>query len=685
MKYFRSAWTIFITTLVMISSLVVYAQVNQPRHLIASGGGFAQPQDTFFRALENRVSTSDLKSLQILVLPVGMGSNPNSITDAERTAQLADAEQQRQELEADCQANIPPEVSCSAILVPVITNKDAQASPSIAEFSSNPDGIYFLQSDARSILEVLRGTKLEKEIANAYQAGTILSGSGNLFSRIFIQGYRPKFGPARVLTFGAILTDQSGREGGIAVFPEQAVVDTLPFSENRFGRLLNAISGSGAPHLGLGIENATGFELIDDDQIEGVFGESVVTVLDAETYQSANRVIYQPGTNLISIKNVVINLIGPGDTTYSLLQRTSSLGSTETSFSRDFDSLLLPPGSGNILLTSNLLEDPAGMDALIDFTNISGGQNANLLILAVGYSDGNTAELETGLIRQKLAVPNSVLILSPDIQEPIQIDEDITGIILTGPEPSTMTLDGLMEIKNDWLSGLPILADRAGASILGLQFPSKFSPEEDLPPFSPGRFQLQPGLGFIQANIEPEGLRNSSWERMLTTAYLSPLDLSIGISPGADIHFTSESVSISGYNIVSMVDFRNAQLAAGSTGAYQVSNGIIDVYTPGESIRTIQADSQQLFIHAPTPVLETIVPAPNVYPTPTILPAEDLEAPTEAPREKPPTRTPRPTGTPIPTPPPSDPGTTNLMVFFGVLSVVVVIVGVWLNRQIAVE
>jgi hypothetical protein len=58
--------------------------------------------------------------------------------------------------------------------------------------------------------------------------------------------------------------------------------------------------------------------------------------------------------------------------------------------------------------------------------------------------------------------------------------------------------------------------------------------------------------------------------------------------------------------------------------------------------------------------------------------------PTSAPPEKknsPPTRTPRPTTTPVPIPPAADPNATSLMILFGLIAVIVVVVGVWLNRS----
>jgi hypothetical protein len=209
--------------------------------------------------------------------------------------------------------------------------------------------------------------------------------------------------------------------------------------------------------------------------------------------------------------------------------------------------------------------------------------------------------------------------------------------------------------------------------------------DQALPPFTPGRYQLQTGLGFVQANIEPLALTSHSWERSITSSYLFPETLSIGLAPGAALKIDSETASILGTNVVTLVDLRTATITTGESGIYEIANGLLDIYTPGEQIQALVADAEAAPIHAPTPELAVTTPPPEPIPTATLAAEVVQPEPTEAPRTRPPTRTPRPTGTPVPTPPPSDPGTTNLMVFFGVLSVVVVIVGVWLNRQIAVE
>jgi hypothetical protein len=55
--------------------------------------------------------------------------------------------------------------------------------------------------------------------------------------------------------------------------------------------------------------------------------------------------------------------------------------------------------------------------------------------------------------------------------------------------------------------------------------------------------------------------------------------------------------------------------------------------------------------------------------------------PKAPPNQGKPTRVPRPTPTPRPIPPPSNPSDANLMIAFGVLVVIVILVGVWINRR----
>ena len=685
MKYYRIAWTLPLLFSVMLTLVVASAQAPYPTHLIPRGGEFSEHSTPFFNALSLRADQWGLNSIQILVFPGGIASNSGIISDAERNAQLTTADQWRQEIEANCQASMPLGVACTAELVPVITRADALAAPALRDLVSNPDAIVFLQNNAQRILEILQDTRLATDIISAYKAGTILNGPSNLFSARLIRGYRAGFTPASALTFGALLAGNAPEQGGLGVFPKQAILDHHPFSENRLGQLLNSITGPTGPQIGIGVEANTSFQIVEDREMLGFFGESVVAILDAETYHSANGIKYQPGTNLMSLRNVLLHLVAPGTTIYSLDQQESSLLPPAARLNREFGDLNTPRGAGAVLLTSHLLKDPSGVQSLIEFTNLSGGQNARLLILVAGYPESGEAEEDGAAITALLDVPSEVIVVQVGSEAPVRIDPSITGIILTGPDPAAIQLDDLAEVKSRWLTGTPVLGDRAGAAFLGLQHPDTLAPNMVLPSFAPGRFQLLAGLGLVQANIDPLALNTHSWERLITSSYLFPKTLSIGLAPGAALKIESDQASILGTNVVTVMDLRSASITTGSSGIYEIANGMLDVYTPGEQIQPLVADTEAAPIHAPTPKLTEPTAPPTRTAPATAVEAAAQSEPTEAPREKPPTKTPRPTGTPVATPPPSDPGTTNLMVFFGVLSVVVVIVGVWLNRQIAAE
>ena len=67
----------------------------------------------------------------------------------------------------------------------------------------------------------------------------------------------------------------------------------------------------------------------------------------------------------------------------------------------------------------------------------------------------------------------------------------------------------------------------------------------------------------------------------------------------------------------------------------------------------------------------------NIQPT-TVVQSEPTPTEGQSKKNKS-TKTPKPPSTPIPTPPPSDPSTNNLMAIFGILIVVVIIMGIWVN------
>lgn len=103
-------------------------------------------------------------------------------------------------------------------------------------------------------------------------------------------------------------------------------------------------------------------------------------------------------------------------------------------------------------------------------------------------------------------------------------------------------------------------------------------------------------------------------------------------------------------------------------------------FPPGESGELLSTgtpvpDSDYTGFEADAPTLYDIFRRFVITDTPTPLVTAIV---TEAPR---PTKTPRPTPTPVFIPPTSDPDYIRLMIAFGVFTVGILLLGVWLNRR----
>ena len=167
-------------------------------------------------------------------------------------------------------------------------------------------------------------------------------------------------------------------------------------------------------------------------------------------------------------------------------------------------------------------------------------------------------------------------------------------------------------------------------------------------------------------------------------AYDHPELLHLALDENTAIEFTPQGASVIGENVAFVIDFRTAKLGLGENQgghvAVNVTNGLLDVFTPGEKIQPVVADIQARYKVAPTPDLRTATPTPTS--TATLIPtATATSTPTDTLPPGKATRTPRPTATPLTIPPPSDPESTQQMIGFGVFVVLVILFGVLINRK----
>ena len=392
--------------------------------------------------------------------------------------------------------------------------------------------------------------------------------------------------------------------------------------------------------------------------------------------------------------NILVHLLSPGSSSYNLITKQPSLGAPKAHIERAFDALQLPVGAGALVLAGNLDQTLEDSPILARFVNLCGGNKANILIVASGYPSDSSAQSAADRFMAALPVPSQSLIISQDANQTIELPEAISGLILIGRDQSLIRSVLLTPIKNRWLSGVPLLADNAGAAVTGTFYsahaptPGESEDEQEAATqksFILGNTTLQVGMGLLNLTIEPQIINDNRWGRWFSLAYNHPNLLTIGLPDNTAIEITNNNSLVIGDNAVFVFDLRNANLDLGTNQGFVIANGLLDVFAPDEVILPQIADIDASPIHAPTPKVVTpteIALIPTLAPTATMQPTPKEPIPTATAEPKqPPPKPPRPTSTPLTIPPPADPVRSNWMIILGIAAVLVVFLGVWLNRR----
>ncbi|HEX7974886.1 MAG TPA: hypothetical protein VF498_10785, partial [Anaerolineales bacterium] len=332
----------------------VRAQGSLGNLLVPIGGGNASVFGGF-AALAGANPKDNV--VNILVLPIAAALNPYDQTDGERDDSFVIAEARRAQIEEACRRSVTSDLNCVASLAPIFTHSDAENPANLLYFTTNLSAIFILDGDPVTAMQVIGGTPVEKALSDAYERGVLVSGTGaggGLLSTALLGGYRPEYSAANALSFGAADVWNSPSRHGLGFGTTQAILATNFYQRNQVGLLLNAISLPGVPHIGIGIDDATGVRITNHEILEYVFGAYGVTILDAETYHSAQGVQYRGPENLLSLRNVLIHLLAPGNFSYNLIVHQHSLAAPPSPLQRSYIGLDLPTGAGPLLLAGDL-------------------------------------------------------------------------------------------------------------------------------------------------------------------------------------------------------------------------------------------------------------------------------------------------------------------------------------------
>jgi cyanophycinase-like exopeptidase len=654
---------IFSICLALLLSVLPTAAQKQPiEHLIPIGGGYS---DVYAGFVQAAVANARNNQVQILVLPFASAPDPFSISEEERAAQLQTAEERRFQIEEACKRAAPQDVTCQATLAPILTRSDAEDPAALKYFTDDLAAIFILDGDPAIGMQVIFNTPVELKLGEAYANGTIVAGTGaggNLQSTALLTGYRSNFNAENALTFGAVDVWNAAGQRGLAIGIENAIIDTHFYRNNYMGRLLNAITLPGVPHVGLGLDEYTGVNAYNETRLQDVFGLYTAAILDAETYHAADAVEYAAPDNLLRLRNVLVHLISPGKFSYDLNKRVMTIGTRaqapKARVTRDFKALTLPRKAGPLILSGDLSTTLDGNAILKRFVQLAGGDQAKVLIVTAGFPSQSLAQATAEKYAAALGVPAQIV--ESTQAEGLQVPEDVTGMLLIAEDQSGVAVSLLEPIKAAWANGLPLLADNAGAAVTGRSFsahePTPQNPDDAesavQKSFLQGTTKLVEGMGLLDITIEPQLLNDNRWGRLFSLAYNESDAVAFGLTQNAALEITQDGARAIGENAIVALDLRTAARDLGDNNGFVIANGLLDVFTPGDAVLPSVANVNAAVTPAPTPIVptDTPTPAPTATPINTATPAPTATAkPTTAP-----TRTPTPTATAtlVPTPVP---------------------------------
>jgi len=566
--------------------------------------------DTLQRFAQAAVGRDTNGVIDLLVIPITYGTDAYRTTNGERQKNLTLADYRRSQVEAACNAVKLPSQICRVVLAPVLIRPDAYLQSNLDLFAPDLDGMYILGGDQTIGMKVVANTPFEEHMANAFNLGAVLSGNSAgaaVQSRNMINGYVGNNGPENGFQQGSVdlwtYDGPSDETRGLSFGISNAIFEQHAFQRGRLARLINASFSTGL--LGIGMDAETGSVIIDETTLTDVTGTTAAIVVDLQTYNATGR--FGGPTDSLAAHGVVTHLIPPGGFGYDLTHRRPLVDGkplpAPAISGRSFDVLHIPSGYGPLILAGDLSGDLDGSVTQRFVTLSGGGDNARVVVLAMGYAKSSEAQTEAKAFAAELGslVTNPVEWFVVDAK----VDQlaaqnaiaNATGVLVTAPDQSLVlgafagVPDITSAIKSAWAGGKALLADNAAAAALGQAVsvdptPSSASLEDD----SMGDFlltgvEVQTGLNWVPGVvIAPRMVMDRHWGRVYNHLYRDHILLGLGIDVNTAIEVTATGAHTWGSNTVLVFDGRFASYALGTNGALSERYVVLDTYTDGDTL-----------------------------------------------------------------------------------------------------
>jgi cyanophycinase len=597
-------------TLLLITGLnfqSVQAQAGTVHTYVPIGSGYSSYTLQLFARQAVQHDTDG--TVEILVIPITYATNAYNISNGERQKNLDLANNRRGQIETACNAVKLANQTCHAVLAPVLVRDDAFLQSNLDLFPAELDGMYILGGDQTIAMLVVANTPFEASMAAAFNAGTVVSGNSAgaaVQSLNMIGGYTGNNGPENGFQQGSVDLWRPGGldpdRRGLSFGMTSAVLDQHEFQRGRIARLINTSFTTGL--LGIGMDADTGAVITNEDTLTDVTGATATIIIDLQTYHASGH--FAGPTNSLAIHGLTTHLIPPGGFGYDITHLRPLVDGhplpAPTITGRSFDSLHLPSASyGPLILSGDLRSDLSG-SVTQRFVALSGGNNARLVVLTLGYAKNTDSQADAKAFASALQplVTNPVqwfVVDSKANQSAIQSAiTGATGILVTAPDQS-LVMNAFASVssalRSAWAGGKTVLADNAAAAALGQAIsvdatPTSSSLEGDsMEDFLLSGVSIQAGLNWIPGvAVEPRMVMDRHWGRVYNHLYRNHTLLGLGVDVNTAIEFIATGTKVWGKNTVVVFDGRYASYGLGTNNALSERYVLLDTYVEGDAIVT---------------------------------------------------------------------------------------------------
>jgi cyanophycinase-like exopeptidase len=556
------------------------------------GGGYTTLHD-FVEAALPYWQTLDTDRFFMLMLPMSFTYDPFTLTTTDLLDNAFFIDRRRWQLEEACRdvlaENEIVDIPCRVIVPPVYTREAATDELVLDYFDDDLAAVYFPGGDQVFAMEITADTPLEAALEEAFTRGVVMGGNSAgaaMLARNMYAGYMPDFDETTALQAGAVDYWNDSEEGrrGLNFGITSAEIEQHVWQYQRLPRVMNYLANPDGLGLVIGVDGFTGGIIRDESTFGEVFGDYSNGVFDALTYGARDTATFDEETGLLSIQNVLVHVLAPGDYSYDIAAREPGWAPVPDSIERDYSAFAADLG-GRLQLNGG---DVPTLSAMV--------ADAQIVAIITGYAPSQLAE-----IADAYEGPGFVVALGEDddlaaLLEEAGIDPaEVAFYDVIGGDQSLIVPEQLALVGEALANGANVSLVGAAAAIAGDTYaanpPIDYDNDDsatieahDSGSYVVGGTVIRNGLGWVNLNVEPALIANNRFGRLFSLAYNQRTTLALGLPDDAAVVFDADGARVTGTNSVFVLDLSAAVLGIGENDAYTIANGLIDVWAAGQVI-----------------------------------------------------------------------------------------------------